>query len=77
MNITNSKTKVDLQSDVFFFSLQDFIDEYLDNVSDGEYAPKDFFNSVTSTFDVFKDINNTNYNTTCELPTSDPELREY
>lgn len=55
----------------------DFIDEYLDNVSDGEYAPKDFFNSVTSTFDVFKDINNTNYNTTCELPTSDPELRDY
>ncbi|XP_069830281.1 kit ligand [Dendropsophus ebraccatus] len=52
----------------------DFIEEYLDTVSEGEFVPKEFFNSVTSTFDVFKDINNTNYNSTCELPTSDPEL---
>ncbi|XP_056430368.1 kit ligand isoform X2 [Hyla sarda] len=52
----------------------DFIEEYLDNISEGEFVPREFFNSVTSTFDVFKDINNTNYNTTCDLPTSDPEL---
>ncbi|KAG8578156.1 hypothetical protein GDO81_010401 [Engystomops pustulosus] len=55
----------------------EFVEEYLDNVSDGEFVPRDFFNSVTSTFDVFKDINNTNYNTTCVVPTSDPELGEY
>ncbi|KAG8578155.1 hypothetical protein GDO81_010401 [Engystomops pustulosus] len=55
----------------------EFVEEYLDNVSDGEFVPRDFFNSVTSTFDVFKDINNTNYNTTCVVPTSDPELGDY
>ncbi|XP_069620484.1 kit ligand [Ranitomeya imitator] len=53
---------------------KEFAEYYLENVSEGEFEPRDFFSSVTRTFDVFKDINNTNYNTTCETPTTDPEI---
>ncbi|KAM3926103.1 kit ligand [Leptodactylus fuscus] len=52
----------------------EFVHYYLENISEREYVPKEFFNSVTSTFEVFKDINNTNYNSTCEMPTVDPEI---
>ncbi|KAG9490436.1 hypothetical protein GDO78_006006 [Eleutherodactylus coqui] len=50
----------------------DFVEGYLDHISEEEFVPREFFNSVTSTFGVFKDINNTKFNTTCMLSTSDP-----
>ncbi|KAM4675624.1 kit ligand isoform 2-T2 [Discoglossus pictus] len=46
----------------------DFIEEY--SMDEGTFYPQQFFKHVTSTIEVFKDINNTDYDRTCVLPTT-------
>lgn len=51
---------------------QDFVQEYLENVSKEMLSPRIFFNLVTETISVFQEVNNTHFDDTCMVPTSDP-----
>ncbi|XP_018412224.1 PREDICTED: kit ligand [Nanorana parkeri] len=52
---------------------QDFVDDYLDTVPEVTLSPRKFFNLITETISVFKEINNTHFDDTCTLPTVDPK----
>nr|DBA31040.1 TPA: hypothetical protein GDO54_006955 [Pyxicephalus adspersus] len=53
---------------------QDFLDDYFEfqTVPEMTLYPKNFFNLVTETIAVFREINNTHFDDMCTLPTSDP-----
>ncbi|CAI9593143.1 unnamed protein product, partial [Staurois parvus] len=51
---------------------EDFVYEYLENVSEEMFSPRNFFNLVTETISVFREVNNTHFDDICMVPTSDP-----
>ncbi|KAM8971987.1 kit ligand [Pelodytes ibericus] len=53
---------------VQFSEQMDFVEEY--SLHEGNFPPQKFFSFITKTIEVFKEINNTDYDRTCVLPTS-------
>ncbi|XP_077327393.1 kit ligand [Lithobates pipiens] len=51
---------------------QDFVQDYLENVSKEMLSPRIFFNLVTETISVFQEVNNTHFDEMCMVPTSNP-----